>query len=168
MRTFKSTLLLMFILCFSIVSCDNEPLEGTFTDEIGTGSNTGSGSTTGNTSFFAKVDGVEFAEQNLMGTKASGMLAIMASRTDGTQIVISMPDTVTPGTYNFDLATYVGQYSKTSPSVMVTRADSGSVTISSHDTANKKVVGTFNFVSSPIGATTPQHNVSDGSFSVTY
>lgn len=165
MRVIKTTLFILFT-CLALTSCDNEPLEGTFTDEIGTGGGSGSGGG-GSTSFFAKVDGVEFDEQTLIATEASGILGIIAQKSDGTSITIQVPSDITAGTYDLSSFTYNATYTQMSPTT-ATLADSGSLAITSHDTSARSIVGTFNFVSTPTGATTPEFTITDGSFSVSY
>lgn len=160
MRVIKTTLFILFT-CLALTSCDNEPLEGTFTDEIGTGG------TGGNTSFFAKVDGAEFDEQTIIATEATGILGIIASKTDGASITIQLPSDVTAATYDFTTVGYNATY-KQNGATDTTLADSGSITITSHDTAARTIVGTFNFVSTPVASTTPEHTITDGSFSVSY
>ena len=54
MKITKATLFIFFVSLL-FISCENEPLEGTFTDEVGTGNNSGT-----NSGFFAKIDGVDF------------------------------------------------------------------------------------------------------------
>jgi hypothetical protein len=80
------------------------------------------------------------------------------------------PNTITPGTYNYSWldSTFRGQYIKNN------NADGsgifggdGSVTIISHDKVNKKIVGTFAFTASAIMAN-ETHNITEGSFSVSY
>ena len=170
MRTMKA-ILLLFFTCFAMLSCTNAPLEGNFNDEIGTGDSTGGGSGGGASteSFFAKVDGVEFVETMVTKMDFSGSLTISGSTSSSSALAITVPNTITPGSYSIDLTTYKGQYNNADVSPTVsTVADSGTITISAHDTTAKTIVGTFSFVSSPLMGTTPQYTITDGSFSVSY
>ncbi len=167
MRVIKSTLLLLFT-CLAVLSCTNEPLEGTFTDEIGTGGSSGSGGS-GSESFFAKVDGVEFVESIISEIEAGGLLSISAVTTSGSAIAIAFPNDITSGTYDVDLVSYVGQYINASVDPpIVTAADSGSIEITAHDTTARTISGTFTFIATPIGDTTPEYNITEGSFNVSY
>ena len=80
-----------------------------------------------------------------------------------------MPTDVAVGTYSIDSVTYRGEYvdsSNGTPQIFI--GDSGSITINSHDTVAKTISGTFNFLATPIGDTTPQYNVSEGTFDTSY
>lgn len=165
MKTLKSTFILLLIASLSLVSCDDEPLEGTFTDESGTGSGSSGGG-----AFFAKVDGAEFVENALSTVEGGGSISITAAKTNGTILSIVVPNDVAIGSYNFNGAAslYVSQYIISGTPIVSTISDSGSLEITAHDPDANTIAGTFNFVSSPVGAATPEYNITEGSFNVSY
>lgn len=122
----------------------------------------------GNNTFTVKIDGVTFTPAIISGTASFGNLIISAADNQGSKAVgITVPETVTPGTYAIgtigDL--YYGTYNPNSS--IFTVSDSGSVVISSHNTTTNNIVGTFNFVSSPFGGGT-SYELTFGSFNITY
>jgi hypothetical protein len=137
-----------------------------FTDDLG--GNTGGGEN----EFFAKVDGVEFVEDALTGnySELPGMstISINATKNSLETIGIALPGDVTPGTYNFQFgSTPTALYNLSATDVYV---GDGSVTITTHDVANKKIIGTFQFTANPTpgGSGSGSYEITEGSFDVTY
>lgn len=169
MKTIKSTFILLLIASLSFISCDDEPLEGTFSDELNIDNGSGNGAS-GNTAFFANVGGVEFVENALTTVESSGLISITAAQSTGTMINIAMPSDVAIGVYSFNGAAsqYVSQYIISGTPIVSTISDSGSLEITAHDTVARTITGTFNFVSTPVGVTTPEYSITDGTFNVSY
>lgn len=126
----------------------------------------------GGNSFFAKVDGVEFQEDLVSGFEALGMVSISATKNSSETIGLSFTSGITTGTYSLALpglgdASALYNYSQTAFGYN----GDGSVTITQHDTVNKRIVGTFSYVASTLN---PQQgapnsvNITEGSFDVNY
>tara|TARA_R110002050_G_scaffold233063_1_gene368725 strand:+ start:8019 stop:8942 length:924 start_codon:yes stop_codon:yes gene_type:complete len=128
-------------------------------------------SNNGNT-FFAKVDGVEFLEEGIGGALLSipgtpSIITISATKTSLETISISVNADITDGTYEFSsFDPPLGQYNLSLTDGVV--SDSGTLTITSHDTFNKRIIGTFSFKASSILGTGSSYEITEGSFDVTY
>ena len=118
--------------------------------------------------FRVKIDGTDFSYNLLAGVSALGMISVTASANSGSgaTVGLTMPATVTPGTYAFDLVTYAGQYNPTS-SVFLT-ADTGHLQIIEHNIANKRIRGNFNFKAAPLFGPGTTAQLTEGYFSVKY
>lgn len=170
MRSLKFTYLLIILASFVFISCENEPLKGTFTDEIGVDNEGDGDSNTGvSEPFFAKVDGDEFIETTLEAYVFNNKLFIRAYDANNSAFIIGLPEDVTESSFDFNGADYTATYedSSSSPSVF-TIADSGNVTVVTHNVTDKVIEGVFSFVSTPGSSTTPQYVISEGEFSVSY
>lgn len=141
-----------------------EITNGVFTDVPYVTSISGGGSNT----FTIKIDGVTFTPAVVSGSVALGNLTIVASDSQGSKSVgLTMPATVTPGTYSMtSFGTYYGQYNPNSSTY--TMSNSGTLTITAHNTSAKTISGTCSFVSTPFGQSTPTFNLTNGAFSITY
>ncbi|WP_281298876.1 DUF6252 family protein [Flavobacterium limnophilum] len=126
--------------------------------------------TPNNNSFSAKMDGVAFTPTYINGLSSSGFITIVGRRGTIENIGLVFPNTIAPGTYNYSWldTDFRGQYIKNN------NADGsgifggdGSVTITSHDKVNKKIVGTFKFTANSF-IVSETHNITDGTFSVSY
>ncbi len=125
----------------------------------------------GNNTFTVKIDTVTFTPYVISVTRALGEIKISATDLLLSQVSIVMPDSVAPGTYSLPTVnssgTYYGEYGQNGLGVSV--SSSGTLTVTSHNTTTKKVIGTFSFVcESPIPTIPPTVNLTNGSFSVTY
>jgi hypothetical protein len=125
--------------------------------------------------FFAKVNGDEFVEDSIEATKATlagnTNITLTATKNSFETIGITIPfSNSDAGTYNFSSIpsqnVYVAQYNVSQTEFYV--ASSGSITITSHDTATKKITGTFYFTAQPQVGSTPTFEITEGSFNVTY
>jgi hypothetical protein len=120
--------------------------------------------------FKVKIDGTLWSGQVVSGAAFNNQLIISAAETNVSKSVgLTMPDNVTPGTYSFSqFGTYMAIYnygSATSPTTLV--SESGSLTITEHNTSTKTIKGTFSFVGRQItGGTAVQFT--EGSFTVKY
>jgi hypothetical protein len=125
--------------------------------------------TTSTNSFSAKLNGTNFVPTILFVQKINltNSIAIVANRGGNEAISINFPSDVKQGTYDFDpFGTYVGQYTANSTDGGFA-ATSGTITISSHDITNKRVIGTFNFTATSFTLPTT-HQISQGSFNIKY
>lgn len=126
-------------------------------------------------SFSAKVDGVTFNENIFMGMEstAAQRISVTASANSSfPSIGLSFSNTITPGTYTMNGFSTIGMYNvgQNTNDMYSTSAGSGTLVITSHDTANDRVVGTFSFIAapSPGNSNTNSHTITEGSFAVQY
>ncbi len=123
----------------------------------------------GNNTFTVKIDNVTFAPAIITGTLQGGNLVINAADNAGSKAVgLQIPPAIAVGTFPLELfTTYSAQYNPNQSTF--TGATSGSLTISSHNTTTKNIVGTFNFVSEPFPAGgPPTYALTNGAFNITY
>ncbi len=123
-----------------------------------------------NNTFFAKVDGEEFVEDAINGTYTdlAGMttIAVVATKNNLETMSVTLPGDVIPGTYDFaSLSIPNAQYNLGSTDI---NSGTGTVTITTHDAVNKKLIGTFQFTAAPLGGTGTSYEITEGSFDVTY
>jgi len=124
---------------------------------------------TGN-NFFAKINGVDFITNSISATKFSGKISISGISGSGENISVFCPDNVTAGTYTLGFSTspYSVQYSPTFTSGGFISDSSGTLTIINHDTTNKRISGTFISPNLSAFGTTITHNITNGTFNITY
>lgn len=151
-------------------SDDGESIEtktftnGSFTDISFSGDIAGP---SGN-SFFAKLDGADFTPATVTANKLTDLIYIIGKKQGIENISVVVPVTATPGTYEMDIfGDYKAIYIQDTSNTGTFNSDEGTLTIISHDTANKKIKGTFNFIGSSFFTTTT-HTITDGTFEVTY
>jgi len=174
MKAFKFTFILAILVSFAFISCDNEPLTGTFTDESGvpgTGGSGGTGTGSINTSFFAKVDGVDFLAVNVVAGPhefLSGRFIVEAFDSAGNKIRFDLEDDMVPGTYAFDGSDFGASYDEVSTDIWASNVIESNLVITSHDFVANKVIGTFEFKSTPAFGSTPIFDITEGTFDVTY
>ncbi|TGD59857.1 DUF6252 family protein [Flavobacterium humi] len=124
---------------------------------------------TGNT-FTAKLDGVDFVPTNITGVRTSGLIAITGRRGNIENIGLAIPDTATAGsTYTFTEldSTVRGQYILDGTATGIF-GGAGTMTIISHDTTTKRIKGTFSFTASTMMPPIVTHQITAGTFDVTY
>lgn len=148
-----------------LTNTDRTITEGVFTDISYTTTPPPLNSTD---TFKVKIDGVDFNYNLLVGISTFGMVSVSASANGGTgpTVGITMPSTVVPGNYAFDLFTYVGQYNPNSTTFL--QADTGHVQVLEHNTLTKRIRGNFNFFAKPLTGATPTAQLTQGYFSVKY
>ena len=123
-----------------------------------------------NNSFSAKLDGAIYTPIYITALNSMGNINIIAIKGVVENISLSFPNTIVPGTYVLDsFGDNRGQYIKNNNADGSGSfgADVGSVTITSHDKANKKIVGTFKFTTNSF-IVSEKHNITEGAFSVSY
>jgi len=124
--------------------------------------------------FFAKVDGEEFVETNLVAGPSNffDTIGVYAINGNNQSILVSVPDNIFPGTYNF------GVFSTTSTSTAPTGeyvaglndfhfAD-GNVTITLHNPDLRVLIGSFSFTAEPHSTGVGTYEITEGSFCVRY
>lgn len=169
MKSLKFTYLLFILASFVFISCENEPLTGTFTDEIGDGDTSSE-----NGGFYAKVDGVEFQEEYVTSaletSTTPGTITLLAVRNASELININFPADIVPGDYDFNsFGDISAQYALNQTTTGY--LGEGTLTITSHNSATGKIVGTFSYVAIqliPVPGTPASFNITEGSFDVTY
>lgn len=116
----------------------------------------------------AKIDGTFWAAESITSLVYGEQLAISGATSDlSKSIILSMPRTVVPGTYALSVANggYYGVYSVGAVSLT---SDSGTLTITAHNTTTKQITGSFSFsASDPLGGG-GSAALTEGYFSVTY
>lgn len=122
---------------------------------------------TGNV-FTAKLDGAPFTPTNITGIKMSGLISVIGRKGNIENIGLAMPDNAAAGSvYPFTALSSDarGQYID---SAQGTFGGDGTMTIISHDIANKRIKGTFSFTASTLLPPISTHAITDGTFDVTY
>lgn len=118
--------------------------------------------------FFAKIDGVDFNPTTVTANQLTDLLYIIGKKQTIENISVVVPINVAPGTYEMDVfGDHKAIYIKDTSSTGTFNSEEGTLTIISHDTANKKIKGTFNFIGGSF-MTTLEHTITDGAFEVTY
>jgi len=171
MKPIKFTFILALLASFTFISCDNEPLTGTFTDESGVpadGTGTNGETTVALKPFFAKVEGNEFSEELLEAFILNDKLWVRGTDAQTNKVTIGFPVDIAEGTFEIDAATYTGVFADNVTPIFLARADSGLITIAAHDTTAKTISGSFSFIATPSGSTTPQYDITEGEFNVSY
>lgn len=121
--------------------------------------------------FSALVDGEEFVEDGITGALLSlpgtpSIITISGTKNSIETISISVNADITAGEYELTSDVPLGQYNLSFTESFV--SESGTLTITSHDIANKRIVGTFNFVATSFLGGDESYEVTEGSFDVTY
>jgi len=127
-------------------------------------------------SFFAKVDGVEFVEDLVAGVSTSlagfNTISISATKNSGETIGFSLDAAITQGTYDFVLlplspTDVIGIYNLSTTETYVAN---GSITITTHDVVNKRIIASFEFTADPSlgSATTGSFEITEGEFDIVY
>ncbi len=148
-----SAALLAAIFCFAFSSCNKDKNTNT------------------NANFTAKIDGTSFKASTTAATRALGIIAIEGQSSDGGTIILRMADSgVHKYTMDIGSSSNVGAYTVNNDVSFTTNAGNdatqsgGTVTITSIDTVNKKLSGTFSMnVYRPIDQT--QKQITEGTFS---
>ncbi len=131
----------------------------------GTGGGGGGSSGCGSNMVSATIAGTpsDLTVANILNL--SGIIVIQSVKSSTFEnIQISMPETVTPGTYDMDASTYLGVYSKLTSSYS---AETGTITVTAHDTTAKTIKGSFAFTGKD-PTTNNTIEISNGSFCVSY
>lgn len=117
----------------------------------------------------ALADGNPFNPFQITTDASSGQLVIAGITSDGTTMALLMPDNITPGSYSLDFGTgmYIGIFNPPGVTIGLVSQANGTLTIISHNTVTKRIIGTFSFIATPISSGTPV-TITQGYFSVSY
>jgi hypothetical protein len=123
-----------------------------------------------NNTFTAKLDDNDFVPTAINGVNSNGRLSLIGRRGSVETIGLTLINTITPGDYDLDITgDYVGQYVRDmTPEGASFGADPGTVTIISHDTANKRIIGTFEMTATSFLAPGVTYEITEGVFDITY
>lgn len=121
--------------------------------------------------FFCKIDGTDFIPTNINAIKGLGLISIIGRKGSVENISLSLVSGITPGTYDLEslpLGTNnIAQYNIDMTGQNIFVSDPGKVTITTHNTTTKHIVGTFQFTATSfLNLTT--HTITNGSFDVYY
>lgn len=108
----------------------------------------------------ANVDGTALNPTAVSVVETGGTVLVNASN-GPSSIVLSFPDTIVPGTYTFDGATYSANYVNGGT---LDRSVSGSLVILTADASTNTVTGTFNFMT----AAPNNFDITNGTFNISY
>ncbi|GAA0873123.1 hypothetical protein GCM10009117_22700 [Gangjinia marincola] len=158
----KKSLTLLLLVAISLISCNND-------DDNDPGNPS-------NDTFFAVVDGEDYDPPFVSAFNTTSINTVIITGAMGNtaeQIQIFVPVDIVPGTYEWfddDQAFVQGYYSPPTSNDADDDgfADSGSITITENDIQNRRISGTFNFVSEPAVNGGAVYTVTNGSFSVTH
>ena len=121
----------------------------------------------------ANIDGAAWTGVNIQASATAGQLTIIGASASGSQTIgLLLPSNTTPGSYPLDgtnpayLCAYtVVANSSTSAFVSI----QGTLTITSNNTATRRIRGTFQFTGiDPTGSSTANHSITNGVFSISY
>lgn len=117
----------------------------------------------------AKIGGVQFNSHVVVSAKAMGMLVLNGQTLGGQQIItISVPETITVGTYTFGELGFSDQYTTYSANGKTYASVSGTLKITVHNKTTKHIEGTFTFAAEPFGFEASNVSATEGVFSVNY
>ena len=117
----------------------------------------------------AKIDGTPFAATIVASQRGFGELVINAQSLNGAQIIsLSVSDAITPGTYAIGEPGSEDAYALYTVSSNIFMSNTGTITITTHNTTTKRIEGTFSFTADPISAEGDGHALTEGTFAVTY
>lgn len=122
----------------------------------------------GDNYFTAKVDGNTMSVETATAVLSMGRLVITGVNGAGEGVSLQLPSDITAGSYTFGSYgdTYSATYAPAATSIF--SSDSGSFTITEHDTTTKWIEGTFSFEGSPYPSGTGSVTVTEGTFGVSY
>jgi hypothetical protein len=170
---FKTSLVLFMLVSLIFSSCKKEEVEPTPPVVVTPVTPTVT------EPFFVKVDGVEFIEDNIVGSVSSWSqtLSVEASRNGGAEFVrLKMTASIAAGTYNFGDpdAGVMAAYYDDGNSIYGAPSGTGSLTIVSNTPASigtpGEIIGTFSFSASAYAFSTgsDSYTLSEGEFIVSY
>ncbi|WP_130734154.1 DUF6252 family protein [Flavobacterium sp. J27] len=121
--------------------------------------------------FFCKLDGNDFNPTNVDAILANNLININGRRGSVETISVALLSNIGVGTHdleNLPLGTNnIGLYNLDATGMNSFGADPGTVTITSHDTTSRHIVGTFQFAGTSF-FNTDTHSITDGEFDVYY
>ena len=119
--------------------------------------------------FFAKVDGVEFVDTQIVpGINNFGFIGLLAITGSGEKIFIATDYNVTPGTYNFSPFNQGTPRFGYSPSFEDFHYAEGTLTIEIHNRQRNFLKGKFECTATPYLTGVGTYQITEGEFCVTY
>ncbi|MBE7173681.1 MAG: hypothetical protein INR73_24120 [Williamsia sp.] len=118
--------------------------------------------------FRVKIDGADWSAKSINAVTSGGLLSIIASEQNLTKVVsIQLPQAVTAGTYDLDIATdYAGLYLP--DGLTAYTASPGKVTVLERNTSSKRIRGNFEFKAVLLTNSATFLQMTEGYFSVGY
>ena len=98
----------------------------------------------------------------------SDKLWVRGTDAETNKLTIGLPVDVAVGTFEIDPTNYTGVFSDNVAPIFLAKANTGTITITTHDTTARTISGSFNFIATPSGTTTPQYDITVGEFNVSY
>ena len=135
---------------------------------------TGTTPVASNNKFSAKVDGVLYETISVFGTATTvlgtaDLILVTGNKSFSEVMTLYFDGDVVPGEYDlgspFAQSYPSGTYSLNTTNINI---GDGKVIITIHDTAAKRIAGTFEFEASPLTSSTPNYSITEGSFDVIY
>lgn len=131
---------------------------------------TANNTSTGNNSFFCKVDGSDYNPTNVDGVTSGSQISLIGRRGPVETLSLTLNQTITPGTYDLENLPLgnnnIGMYNLDN-SGNIFGANPGTVTITTHDISAKHIVGTFQFTATSFMGST-SYQITNGSFDIVY
>jgi hypothetical protein len=127
------------------------------------------GQTGGGDTLKVKLNGADMNISVVAGISASGVITIVGTETATSRSVgLVIPANITPGQYNIGSlgATYMGTYNSSSTQYLV--SESGKLTITEHNTATKRIRGSFEFKAVEVTGGNQSAQLTAGYLSLTY
>jgi hypothetical protein len=121
--------------------------------------------------FHVKIAGSLWTPPSVASISAAGVIAISGTDATASKTVgLTMPSNITPGIYALDFfgLTYLGQYNPDSDPTHSKISTAGTLTILEHNTATKRIRGTFQFHAEELLNPLNSVELTEGYFSVTY
>lgn len=151
-----TSLLLLLALVFNLSSCDKK-------EDPPTSSN----------KFFAKVNGIDYQPAFINGFHTTSLqtLLLSGSMGDGEEIQMQIPVSLTPGSYAWGDPNgpfLLAFYQRSDVDQDFAFANSGVLTIISHDKTQMKISGTFSFTTDSFLTDGSVFQITEGSFEITY
>lgn len=120
-------------------------------------------------SFFAKVDGQEFVDVQIVpGINNFGWVGLLARDAQNEEIFIGVNYNILPGTYNFDPEPLGQRNFDYSPSFQDFHYGDGTITILVHNTETNFLMGTFSCTAVSENNAVTTYEITEGEFCVTY
>lgn len=122
-----------------------------------------------NDTLYGDVNGTRFTPPNIIASAVPGSGTIVINGSDistGRSFTITVPDTITTGTYLMNASGILVAYS--SSLTQLYTATLGTLNISSHNTTTKRIRGTFNFTGTLLTGGTGSVLVTNGFMAVSY
>lgn len=137
-----TSLLLVLIMTLGFVSCDTEPVDPVFIENMPDEPVTGGGT------FTVDIDGETFTAQASVAAIAEGIMTITGINNNGDSNISLLIGDIQEGTYDSALMTYTPSIAASDFSYLSYDDDgnsTGSITITSINTTNNTISGVFNF-----------------------